>query len=318
MSDAREPKPAGGIFARHIDRDARRVSIDWARALVSASRHFMLEEGPVIAGYLAFTCVFAIFPFLIFLLSLAGFIGQTQAASESIQIGLDLVPPEVREVLRPTIMQIMSGTTPGLMTVGIAVALWAASSGVEAARHALDKAYGSLANQRNFIVLRLQSIAITIVGSILVLAAVLVLVAAPFIRTALEWANTQSFFYTDLTTFTRFALGLSIMIGVTLAMHLILPAARLKLSDVWPGAVGSVLIWAFSVSLYSFYLHNLARYNLTYGSLGGIVLTLFFFYVSGAIFIFGAQLNGAIRRQRLRAVGLIPTGSDGTTPSRSP
>lgn len=308
--------PAAGLFSLRIDRDARRVRIDWGRAIISACRHFVSEEGPVVAGYLAFTCVFAIFPFLIFLLSLAGFIGQMQAASESIQIGLDLMPPEVRDVLRPTINQIMSGTTPGLMTIGIAVAIWAASSGVEAARHALDKAYGSLAAQRNFILLRLQSIAITIVGAALVLIAVLVLVAAPFIRDALAWVDTRSSAYTDVTTFSRFALGISIMLGVTLAMHLILPAARLRLSDVWPGAVGSILIWAAAVGLYSLYLRNLARYNLTYGSLGGIVLTLFFFYLSGAIFILGAQLNGAVRRQRLRARGLMPGPSDGSLPDR--
>ena len=62
-----------------------------------------------------------------------------------------------------------------------------------------------------------------------------------------------------------------------------------------PSACGSL-----SAKIYSLYLQNLGSYTVTYGSLAGIILTLFFFYISAIVFIFGAQLNGAIRRERLR------------------
>jgi membrane protein len=65
-----------------------------------------------------------------------------------------------------------------------------------------------------------------------------------------------------------------------------------------------VLLWLGLARLFSYYLQNLGRFTWTYGSLGGIVITLLFFYLSAAIFIFGAEINGARRRtlaERLRA-----------------
>ena len=65
-----------------------------------------------------------------------------------------------------------------------------------------------------------------------------------------------------------------------------------------------VVLWLALASLFSFYLQNLARFSLTYGSLGGIVITLMFFYLSALIFVFGAEINSARRRSeaaRLRA-----------------
>lgn len=99
----------------------------------------------------------------------------------------------------------------------------------------------------------------------------------------------------------RYTVGLLILLANTLLMHMVLPCAKLKLKDVLPGVLLSVIAWGATAAIYSAYLHNLTRYNLTYGSLSGIVLTLFFFYISAAIFIFGAQFNGALRRDRQRA-----------------
>jgi membrane protein len=73
---------------------------------------------------------------------------------------------------------------------------------------------------------------------------------------------------------------------------------------VLPGAAVTVVLWVALASLFSLYLRNLGRFSLTYGSLGGIVITLLFFYFSATIFIFGAEINSARRRAeaaRLRA-----------------
>ena len=83
-----------------------------------------------------------------------------------------------------------------------------------------------------------------------------------------------------------------------------LPSRHLPRREVLPGAAITVMLWLVMASLFSLYLQNLTRFTVTYGSLGGIVITLTFFYMSGVIFIFGAELNSARRRSeaaRLRA-----------------
>ncbi len=269
------------------------------RALVAAARHLLFEDGLVVAGNLAFTALFAIFPFIIFLLSLAGFIGQGAAAQRSLELGLSIVPPEVAAVLRPAVHQVTTGSTPGLATFGIVLTLWFASSGLEGVRHALENAYHSHRRARNFLVARLQSLALTILTAIGLLIAIVAIIGGPFIRDALEWLAQRQLVDQSFYVIARYAFGLLLLLGVTLLLHLTLPTARLSLIDVLPGAVLSVLVWGIVAWAYSTYLRTLTRYNLTYGSLSGIVLTLFFFYISAAIFIFGAQFNGALRRDRL-------------------
>jgi membrane protein len=269
-----------------------------SRALIAAAKHLVMEDGLVVAGNLAFTALFAIFPFLIFLLSLAGFVGQGAATQQSIELALSIMPAEVAAVLRPAVHQVTTGSTPGLATFGILLTLWFASSGLEGIRHALENAYHSHRQRRSFVIARLQSLALTILTAACLLAAIIAIVGGPFIRDALEWLAQRQLVNHGIYVVGRYSFGLLLLLGVTLLLHLTLPTARLRLWDVLPGSVLSVLMWGFVAWAYSTYLQALTRYNLTYGSLSGIVLTLFFFYISAAIFIFGAQFNGALQRGR--------------------
>jgi membrane protein len=81
-------------------------------------------------------------------------------------------------------------------------------------------------------------------------------------------------------------------------LYIWLPNRRLSALDVLPGALLAVIMWIVGASAYSWYLLNLGRFSVTYGSLGGVVATLLFFYISALIFIFGAEVNAA--RMRLR------------------
>jgi membrane protein len=278
-------------------------------------RHFVFEDGFIVAGYIAFTAIFALFPFLIFLLALAGFIGQGEAASESIALGLEIMPDEVAAALQPAIDDIRSGATPGLLTLSALLTIWFASSGMESLRHALERAY-DVEVPRHFVVNRLQSILLTVLTAAAVLSAMVAIVGGPFVQQAIAWLTQHDLVSPTTYLFARYTFGLLLLLGITMFLHIVLPPLDLGLRDVWPGAVVSVGAWALVATLYSVYLQNFAVYSVTYGSLGGIVLTLFFFYISALLFIFGAQLNGALRRWRRRywaaaAAGHAPGHSSG-------
>lgn len=269
-----------------------------ARALWLALRHLLLEDGLVVAGYVAFAAIFALFPFLIVLLALAGFFGQGEAAQESIALALDLVPPEVAAVLRPVIAEIRGGAPRGLLGLGILVSLWFASSGMEAIRHVLDRAYGG-PSRHNFLLARLQSLILVLLVAVAILVAMVALVAVPLVRQLVEWLSEREVLDPRTYFLLRYGLGLTMLAALTLTLHLTLPAVSLRLADVLPGTILSVVLWAVAAELYSAYLASLpTSYSVTYGSLAGIIVTLFFFYVSAAIFIFGAQFNGALRELR--------------------
>jgi membrane protein len=268
-----------------------------------ATMHFFDDGGTVVAGYIAFTSLFALFPFLIFLTTLAGQFGQEEAAQEFVDMALKGLPDEVVGAIRPAIDQVVNVRRTGLMTVSILVAIWTASSGLEALRTGLNLAYG-IEEPRPIWWRRLQSFVFTIVMSISIIVLMIVVVAGPFIWAFLVDLLKVPASWGWLYTGTRYLLALLLLYAVIALLYQWLPNRRLRGHEILPGAAVTVVAWLITASLFSLYLQNLGSFSVTYGSLGGIVVTLMFFYLSAAIFIFGAEINGAWRRDvaaRLRA-----------------
>lgn len=303
VPSAREPAPGEPgapqppVRLQALVRALSRVA-HCGRAFLSAVHHLFFEDGLVVAGYVAFAALFALFPFLIVLLSIAGILGQSEAAQASIELGLELVPPEVAAVLRPVIAEILGGAPRGLLGLGIVVSLWFASSGMEAVRHVLDRAYGC-PEPAHFLWARMQSLLLVVLVALAILIAMLALVGVPLAGRIAAWLGEHELFARDLWFWARYGLGLGLLFALTTTLHLVLPTVSLRLREVLPGTLLSVALWAIAAELYSAYLASLpTSYSLTYGSLAGIIVTLLFFYISAAIFILGAQFNGALRDER--------------------
>jgi membrane protein len=266
-----------------------------AQIVWRAILHLLDDDGMTFAGHIAFMTLFSLFPFLIFLTTLAGELGQSLAAREFVQVTLEALPREVSQAIRPAVEQVISTRSTGLMTASIVASLWAVSSGIEALREALNRAYG-VAEPRPIWFCRLQSLLFTIVFSVCIIAVMIILViwpvamsyVAPLLK--LHWRSTL-FYETG-----RYILAVLLIYLVVAVLYRWLPSRHLPRREVLPGAAVTVVLWLLLASLFSLYLQNLARFTVTYGSLGGIVVTLVFFYMSGLIFIFGAEINSARRR----------------------
>ena len=280
----------------------RRIELG-LRIVWQAIVHLIYDGGMTYAGHIAFMTLFSSFPFLIFLTTLAGEIGQIEAARDFVTMALGALPEEVSAAIRPAIEEVMSTRRTGLMTISILASLWATSSGVEALREALNQAYG-VEEPRSIWFCRLQSLAFTIIFSICIILIMLVLVVGPvvwsYVQPLLEVPWEWGWSYEAL----RYSVAVALLYLVVALLYRWLPARHLPRREILPGAAVTVVLWVALASLFSLYLQNIGRFSVTYGSLGGIVLTLMFFYISALIFIFGAEINSARRRAeaaRLRA-----------------
>jgi YihY family inner membrane protein len=157
----------------------RRIELG-VRIVWQAIWHLINDGGMTYAGHIAFMTLFSLFPFLIFLTTLAAEIGQTEAAQDFVELVLSLLPSEVSATIEPAIVEVISTRRTGLMTISILTSLWATSSGVEALREALNKAYG-VEEMRAIWLLRLQSLAFTIIFSVAIILVMLVLVIGPVV-----------------------------------------------------------------------------------------------------------------------------------------
>lgn len=240
----------------------------------------------------------AIFPFLIFLLALAGFVGHTDAAARFVVLALDSIPPKVSEAMRMPIYEVMSERRGGLLTFGILAALWSAGSGIEAIRTAVNRAYG-LGRSRSIWRRRLESFLLVIVSSLSAIIAMSLLVLGPKIWRAAQQVLFLPEAWWALWLPVQYLAGLVVMLAGVCALYYLLPNVHLRLRWTLPGAVVVVLLWLLAVAVFSLYLAYFDHYAVTYGSLGGVVAALLFFYISAAILIFGAEVNGAILRAEL-------------------
>lgn len=272
------------------------------RVLWPAINHFISDQGFIYAGYIAFASLFAMFPFLLFMVSLAGYLGQSDAAAASIDLALEFLPIEVAGVLRPVILEVRTHASTSLLTLSIMLSLWFASSGFELLRVAVNLAY-DVKQYPHFVWSRLQSMLLTIVSAIVIIVAMLTLIVGPVISQLVELLSRGQYVEPNLYALIRQGIGIVLLFGLFSGLYTILPNVGVRMIDVLPGAFVAVMLWVLSAKVYSLYLQNIGRYTVTYGSLAGIILTMFFLYISAIVFIFGAQLNGAVRRERKRLAG---------------
>jgi membrane protein len=241
--------------------------------------------------------LFSLFPFMIFLLALAGSIGQGEAAREAVEFAFTLLPPDVGNALRPAINEVRNAPHAGLMTVSILVTIWTSSSGVETLRHALNLAY-DVADPPVFWRSRLESILLTIMAAVVVIVSTILLVVVPVSLDIANWFLVEPLHRENFYNSTRYLIGTGLLFLLLAVLYRILPNVRLRPMEILPGALIAWGLWVLLHELYTFYLRSVPSYSVTYGSLGGIVMTLFFFYISALLFIFGAEVNSVLKRWR--------------------
>jgi membrane protein len=269
----------------------------WLRILYRAAwRLVMVDEGLELSGYIAFTAFLSLFPFLIFLATLAGFLGDRDTASEFIAAMFRFMPDDVAQTLAPAVREVVGVREQGLLTFSILATLWFASSGVEALRSGLNRAY-SVTEKRAIWWLRLQSIAVVIFSAVVIFFLSLAVIFGPLVWRVFgsdidEVLDTRFVFVTA-----RYAVAVVLLLGALVLLHRWLPNTRQAFVRVLPGVCLTAVLWLIGASLFSWYVGNLANYALFYGSLGGVAITLVFFYITAIIFIFGAEFN-AVWRER--------------------
>jgi membrane protein len=271
------------------------------RIVIDAFYHFLAADGWAIASHIALSTLMAIFPFLIVVTALAGyFFGSKELADNAAQILLDAWPKEVSQPIAREIHNVLTITRGDVLTIGVALAVYFASSGIESLRIGLNRAY-RISEARPWWVLRLESIAYVIIAAAALLALAFLVVLAPLIfATAakyMPWVDPYSW----SSIFTRYGMASGVLIVTLVIVHLWLPAGKRSLLDIAPGIVATLLLWLASGALFGRYLADFAaNYVSMYAGLASVMVALIYLYVNASIFIYGGELNDAICRARKR------------------
>jgi membrane protein len=260
--------------------------------------HFLAADGWAIASHIALSTLMALFPFLIVVTSVAGFFGSKELADQVAKMLLDAWPVEVSQPIAHEIHNVLTITRGDVLTIGVALAIYFASSGIESVRIGLNRAY-RIGEQRAWWLLRVESIAYVLVAAVALLALAFLVVLAPliFAKTAkyLPWLQEWA------STLLRYGTASAILIVTLVLVHLWLPAGKRSLLEIAPGIIVTLLLWLASGALFGRYLADFAEnYVSMYAGLTSAFIALIYLYVNATIFIYGGELNEAICRARRR------------------
>ena len=244
----------------------------------------------------------ALFPFLIVVTALAGFFfGSKQLADEAARLLLDTWPKQVAAPIATDITGVLTSTRGDVLTLGVAFALYFASSGVESLRIGLNRAYNTK-EPRAWWVLRIESIIYVLVGAVAILAFSFLVVLAPLILSKLVEYIPALDDFGDVITFARYTSAAAVLIAALMIVHLWLPAGRRSFAEIAPGIVATLALWLISGAVFGRYLANYAfAYVSMYAGLASAMVALVFLYWSAPIFIYGGELNAALRRRAVPA-----------------
>ena len=267
------------------------------RALQNFGAHDMASY----AAALAYQVFFSLFPFLIFLIALLGFLEVPEFFEWLRQEAVALLPAQAMSQVDEVIDQIEQ-PQGGLLSFGIIVALWSASAGMRATMNALNVAY-NVREGRPAWKRYLLSVLYTVgLAALLALAAGLM----SFGPQAIGWLGDQlglAAVTLTLWNLLRWPLAVLLLMFTVAVIYYVAPDVEQALRFITPGSVLAVTVWIAASLGFAFYVQNFADYSATYGSIGAIIVLLLYFYISAAILLFGAEINAAAEHN-------APTGKD--------
>jgi membrane protein len=251
-------------------------------------------DGFIHAGNLAYMALIALFPFMITATALMTVLGQNADGQHALENLLKTLPPDVARPLTGPVAEVLAARTGPLLWVGGLVGLWTVGSLIETIRDILRRAYGTQFS-RSFWHYRLYSIGLIVGAVILLLISVsagVFLVGAQEVLVRLLPDQLDALFEIGLSK--AAAVALLYLSVYTLFWTLTPSRYRKPRYPKWPGAAATTL-WMVGVAVaLPPLLASMVAYDLTYGSLAGVMVVLFFFYLIGFGVVIGAELNAAL------------------------
>ncbi|CAN5466829.1 YihY/virulence factor BrkB family protein [soil metagenome] len=278
--------------------------------LLAFSKKVWFEVGNdnlfMLASSLAYAWLFAIFPFLIFLLSLLPYLPENlkEKAEWQVQHALSDNLPKKADVILDNIKSFMNQPKSSLLSVGLVITIWAASGGMSMTMAALDTAY-DVENRRPFYKQKSVAILLTIVVATLILVVLALLplgtIAANFAQAyGTGWFEKWGWDIRLLSPILigwhiiRFSLSFLLLFLVLAILYHYGTAARTRFHLLSPGAVFCVVVWLLLGAVFRFYVDKFGKYEKTYGTVGGVAILLLFFYIDALVLLTGAEINSEI------------------------
>ena len=254
------------------------------------------DDAMGMAAQIAFYAMLGLFPFLIFLLSVISMFPLGHNLQPLLMETLEnQMPPEAAEYVANIVRGLLPAKNQGLLSFGLLASLWGASMAIGALITTINRAY-NLRPRRNIAKQKFLSILLTLALSGLWLVAMTIILVGPQITQEIFQyvgiASETNTFWTSV----RLPMAFLLNLGALSLLYYVAPEAKQKFRWILPGAFTSTLLWLLASSAFRIFLRNFGQYNKTYGSLATVVILMIWLWISGLLFLLGAEINSLMKR----------------------
>lgn len=310
MASDVSPWKLGGLTVRELG----------ARVYAEFSKDDLSDRAAALAYYF----LFSLFPALLFLTALVGFLPIPDLMGRLMAYVSQAMPPDAASIVEKTLQEIMAGSSGGLLSIGVLGALWAGSNGMSSIMSALNAAY-DVDEGRPWWKAKALAIVLTIGFSLFLLTALILVVFGPKIgETLAGYVGLGDVFTLVWNVVSIPVVMILVAIGIGLVYYLA-PNVEQRWRWVTPGSVVALVLWLAASFGLRYYVGNFANYNATYGSIGGVILLMLWLYLSGLAILIGAEVNAEIEQAAARRgaedakqSGEERTGAVRALPARNP
>jgi membrane protein len=284
-----------GDRGREAERPGQIPARGWKDVVVRLKAQMKADDVPLLAAGVAFFALLALVPTLVALVSLYGLVADPADVQSTVEDSLRAAPTEVRDLVSSQLESVIDSSPSGLRAgvfVGLALALWSASSGMKHLMGALTLAYDEV-DDRKFLRLRGLALLLT-VGAVVVALLALGGMVAP---NGLDDSRSTGTLRLALQIARWPVLAVVAMVALSVLYRWAPDRDAARWRWVSPGAVLATVVWVVASIGFSIYTANFGSYNETYGALGAIVVMMLWLYITAYVVILGAEVNCELERQ---------------------
>ena len=250
------------------------------------------------AAQLAYYFLFALFPFLLFLVTLLGYIPVPDLLDHIMSLLAHALPREALTLVQDNVHSLVTQPRGGLLSFGIIAALWTSSSAITAIMAGLNRAYGVEEN-RPWWKVRITALLLTLGSSLFVIAATVLLIFGPQLGTWIASSVGLGDVFAAAWNVARWVIILGCLIVALAALYYFAPDVQQQWRWITPGSVCAVIGWILASLGFAYYVNNFGSYNATYGSIGAVIVLLTWMYATGFFILVGGELNSEIEHVAL-------------------
>jgi membrane protein len=254
-----------------------------------------------LSAEMAYRFLFAVFPFGLFVAALgsviAGWLRVDDPAQQIVAALGDNLPAEIADAVRPELERLLTTARTDLVVIGAIAALWAATGGTNALTKGIHRAYG-VEEQRPMILRYAIAIGLTILGAIGIIAAFVTIVGGAMLTEELAGRlglRSEAF---GLLQLLRWPVVFLVLVAAVAVLYRYASSVVVPWRWIGLGAAAFAFGWVLATAALAFYAMNVADYGATYGSLGGVIAMMLWFYVTAAMLVIGAEVTAAFARER--------------------